>query len=458
MPSLGSILSIASTALRTHQEAIDAVANNIANASTEGYSRQRPVLEPKTGLRTPEGIFGTGVQIVDLQRIRDPYLDSAYRRESTSLGESQVRSGFLGQVEAVLGEPGDTGLSSALDAFFSAWSALASDPTSNTARIALQTESERLTDTMGRLSSGLDVARQDVETRLTADVARANELLEQIADINNRIVAYEVGGHTAGGLRDARDKAVDELASLLPVQVLDREDGTIGVVTSGLSIADGNHAATLELRDLGGTYGIGISGRAGLLPDEGGTIGGGLKVVNQDLAGFRSELDLLAEALVTEINALHRTGTNPAGDTDVDFFDPAGVTASSFSLSAQVLADPEAIAAGTPGPGGEYRAGANDVALAMAAMRDQDSGLLGTSYVAHFRELTSDIGFTVRSALDQVEVHQTLAEQAETRRTGYSGVSTDEELMRLIEFQTAYTAAARVITTAGEMLETLVRM
>jgi flagellar hook-associated protein 1 FlgK len=158
------------------------------------------------------------------------------------------------------------------------------------------------------------------------------------------------------------------------------------------------------------------------------------------------------------VNALHRTGTNPGGDNGIDFFDPAGLTASSMSLSAQVLADPGAISAGTPGGSGEYRAGANDVALGIAAMRDADSPLLGTSFGDYFRELTSDVGFTVRAAMDRAEVHGTLADQAEARRTGYSGVSTDEELMRLIEFQTAYAAAARVVTTASEMMETLVRM
>jgi len=72
--------------------------------------------------------------------------------------------------------------------------------------------------------------------------------------------------------------------------------------------------------------------------------------------------------------------------------------------------------------------------------------------------LTSDVGFMVHTANSRAEVHSTLADQAEMRREGYSGVSTDEELMQLIRFQTAYQAAARVVTTANEMLQTLVNM
>jgi flagellar hook-associated protein 1 FlgK len=458
MPSLSSILSIASTALRTQQEAINAVAHNIANASTEGFSRQNPILGAKPGLKTPTGVFGTGVEIVDLQRVRDPYLDSAFRRESGALGENQARAGFLRQVETILSEPSDLGLSSALDEFFSAWSAFASNPTSTTARTAVRAGGQRLTDTMGRTAAGLDILRQETENSLLTDVRRVNELTDQIAQINGRIVAAEVGGNTAGGLRDTRDRAIDELATLLPVQVLSRESGTVGVVTSGISLVDGRHQNLLELRDLGGTYGVGLTGHPGLLPDQGGSIGGALRFLNVDLSGIRAELDDLAEAIVTEVNTIHQTGTNPDGLTGLDFFDPTAITASSFSLSADVLADLNAISAGTGGPVGEYRAGANDVALALASLRDTDSALLGVTYGEHFRQMTSDVGFTVSSALDLVEVHGTLADQAETRRTGYSGVSTDQELMRLIEYQTAYAAAARVVTVASEMMETLVRM
>jgi flagellar hook-associated protein 1 FlgK len=458
MPSLGSTLAIASTALRTQQQAINAIAHNLANASTEGYSRQDPVLDAIPGLRTPVGVFGTGVRMVDIQRIRDPYLDAAYRREAGTLQENYVRSGLLGQVETILAEPGELGMGGAIDAFFSAWSALASDPSSTVARMSVKAEGERLSDTMGQMAANLDLLRLEAEDRLAADVRRVNEITGQIAELNRQIVAAEVEGHTAGGLRDTRDRAIDELSALIPVQVFDRENGSVGITTSGLALVDYTHQNVLELRNLGGTYGVGLIGHPGLLPDEGGSVGGGLRVLNHDLVGIRAELDRLAEAIVTEVNALHQTGTNASGATGIDFFDPTGITAASLSLSSDVLADAEAISAGAPGPSGEYRAGANDIALALASMRDSDSALLGTSYGEHFRQLASDVGFTVRTASDAVEVHETLAEQAETRRTSYSGVSTDEELMRLIEFQTAYAAAARVVTTASEMMETLIRM
>lgn len=458
MPSLGSILSIASTALRTQQEAINVTSHNIANAATEGYSRQRPVLSQLDPLRTPDGLFGTGVMVEDVQRIRDAYLDSAYRSESSEYQEQGVRSGILGQLETLMSEPGDGGLSSILDQFFSAWSALATNPTSNTARGTVRNEALKLTEQLHKLAADMDTLRQDTEFRLASSVDRVNALAEEVARLNRAIAADETGGETSGDLRDARDRAIDELATLIPVQVMERENGNVGVLTSGLSLVDAAHHGTLEIRVSGGTVRLGLVGHPNDLPDLGGQTGGMISLLNGDLPDARASLDALAEALVIDINAIHRTGTSPDGSTGIDFFDPAGIQANTIALSADILTDIGFLSAGTGGASGEYRAGANDIALSLAGLRDSDSGTLGTSYAEHFRTLATEIGFSVRSSLDAVEVHRTLAEQADVRRSSYSGVSTDEELVRLIEFQTAYSAAARVVTVADEMLDTLLRM
>ncbi len=458
MPSIGSILSVATTALRSQQEAITVTAHNIANAATEGYSRQRPVLSSMPPLRTPTGVFGTGVKLADIQRVRDAYLDTSYRNELGEFKEQEYRSGVLGQVETLLAEPGEGGLGKALDQFFSAWSSLAANPTSATARGVVRDQADFLAGRMRDTSNALDNLRQDTESRLLTSVQRVNELAQGIARINREVTASESSGETAGDLRDTRDRAIDELSTLIPVQVTQRANGSVGVMFSGFSLVDGAHSSTLEVRLSGSTVGVGLAGHPSMITDMGGGIGGMLRVLNTDLPEVTAKLDELAEALVTEVNALHRTGTNPAGLTGVDFFDPAATTASSIGLSAAVAAGVDAISAGTGGPAGEYRAGANGVANSLASLRDTASGLLGSSYGEHFRRLVSDVGFGVRSSLDLVEVHETLAGQADVRRSSLSGVSTDEELVRLIEFQTAYAAAARVVTTANEMLETLVRM
>ena len=458
MPSLGSILSIASSALRAQHEAINVTAHNISNASTEGYTRQRPVLSPLPPLHTPSGIFGTGVHVDDVERVRDSYLDMAFRREIGDFQDAETRAGVLGQVETLLNEPGEEGMATALDQFFSSWSDLATNPGSVEAREGVRTHARTLTIQMHSLAESVDQIRQDTEARLSSAVEQVNDLAREVATLNREITSSEAGGDTAGDLRDARDRALDELATLIPVQVTERENGSVGVLTSGLSLVDGAMSGSLELVESGGTVSLRLEGHSSDLSDLGGSVGGMLTLLNADLPNVRDQLNDLAEALVTEVNALHQTGTSPAGTTGVDFFDPASLTATSIQLSAAVEASSNAISAGTGDASGDYRAGANDVALALAGFRDADSPLLGSSYGEHFGELVTDVGFSVRSSLEQVEVHETLSEQAELRRESLSGVSTDEELVNLIEFQTAFSAAARVVTVADEMLETLVRM
>jgi len=146
------------------------------------------------------------------------------------------------------------------------------------------------------------------------------------------------------------------------------------------------------------TMGSPSSGGAGLLSDVGGTVGGLLNVLNTDHPDAVHRLDDLANAFVTEVNAIHTTGTNPDGNTGVDFFDAAGTGASTIALTAAVLASADAIAAGTPDGGGAY-----DVALGIAALRDLDVGLLGSTVGEHYQALVSDVGQAVRSSSESAK-------------------------------------------------------
>lgn len=455
MPTLSSILSNAATGLRAQQAALNVVSHNVANAATPGYARQRVVLSSNPALYTADGAFGTGVSVVDVAQIRDTLLDANFRSESAGASEQQTRTDMLTRVETVLGEPGDSGLSATLDAFLSAWSDLATNPTSDANRTVVRERGSQLVDKMKELSANLDSIRQEVDSRLSLGVDRVNELTDQVARLNQEIVSVEGDGTTAGDLRDARARALDELATLLPVKVTERDDGSVGVATSGINIVDGAYATPLQTGSSGGVTGLEIVGRSGLLPESGGALGGLLGVLNTDLPGAMAALDELAEALVTDVNALHNTGTTPDGRTGLDFFDPTGTTAWTLSLSTEVEASVSAIAAGTPDGSGNYRAGANDVALGIAALRDNALSTLGTTPGEHLRGLVSSIGLAVRSSTDAAEVHQTLADQADVRRQSLSSVSVDEELVQLIQFQSAYQASARMVTAADEMLQTI---
>ncbi len=456
MPSLGSILSIASSALRSQQRAINVVSHNIANAETEGYSRQLPQLSPWPPHTTPNGVYGTGVRVANVAQVRDSLLDRSYLREVGQASSERALHGILAQTEGLLGNPSDGGILESASAFFSAFSELATRPDNQSARSLLREAGRQLSSRFREASGGLSDLRAVTERRFVAGVDRINELSAEIAALNGHITADESSGATSNDLRDERRRLIDELGTLVPVAVWERSSGAVGVTTGGLSLVDGPNHTEVEVRTVGSTLGIGIVGRPGLLPEVGGTLGGFLEALNTELPSFQARLDDLAVALVTEVNALHQTGTAPSGATGIDFF--SGTSAWSMTLSADVEADLSNIAAGTD-LAGVYAAGSNDIALALAQLRDtQDLGGLGLGFEDYHQETVTQLGVRVSSSDTNARVHETLADNLDTQRLSVSGVSTDEELVRLIQYQTGYQAAARVVTAAQELLDTLIRM
>jgi len=455
---IGSILSIAAGAMTAHQKAAQVTSHNIANAATEGYSRQRPLLVTAPSLHTAYGSLGGGVFLADVSRLHDAFADAAFRRNTASASESRARHDVLERIEQLYGEPSDTGLAAVLDAFWSAWSDLATMPDGVAERSAVRYRGEALALHLNRLAGELVDLRLDTEQRLSDAVAQINELARQIADLNRDILAAEAAGGTASDLRDARGRALDELAELVDIQVIEHERGDISVIVDNATVVDGPLSGALEVRTVGADVVLAVAGGVTTVPRPGGRIGALVGVLNEDIPSQMAQLDALAAALVEEINALHRAGTNPAGATGVDFFDPAGVTASSIRLSAAVDADSRQIAAGSPDGSGNYQAGANDIALQIAALRDKPLSALGVSANAHYDRMVVDLGARIASSAAAADAADTLAASASVRRESIRGVSLEEELVMLMRHQSAYTAAARVVSVADEMIQAVLSL
>jgi flagellar hook-associated protein 1 FlgK len=470
--SIGSILSNARSALAANQAAINTTAHNIANAETEGYTRKRVDLRADTPQMMPYGSLGRGVVVADIPRVRDTLLDLTFRMQSADSSRYGRRSELLGQIEELYAEPSPRDLGAALDSFWGTWSDLAAQPLNDAARMSARQAGDHLASQLQRLSSGLDNIASGADLRMRQDVAQLNQYAAEVAELNEQIIAAESAGQTAGDLRDARDRSVDGIASLAQVQVFERSNGSIAVVAGDATIVDGDDSVALAVDTTGGTYRIRTE-RGTIVRPTGGLIGASIAVLNTDLPAAQAELDALARAVVSEVNAVHANGMNPLGQTGVAFFDNrnpgdptdvSNVTAGNIALSAAVLADHRAIAAGegvlNPGTGlVEYAAGANDVALALAGLRDAPSAALGgVAAGEYYASAVTRIGTDVRAAVDGAAIHGSLAANADTRRMSVTGVSIDEELVKLIQYQNAYAAAARVITAADELFETVIGM
>lgn len=481
MSSIGSILSIARSALSAQQAGIQVAAHNISNAATPGYSRQYAQVVSSPPLVKPEGVIGTGVTIQDIARVRDSQLDSWFRRESSEAEAFQTRHQLLARVESLFSEPSDIGLGASLDAFWTSWADLANTPGSQSARTVIRARGEQLASHFNSLAGNLLDTRHSVLERLDTSVRQINEQAAGIASANRAIVAAETGGKTAGDLRDTRDLLLDEMARLVPVQVIEQSDGSATVVVAGIAIVDGTQSH--ELRVHRGEEGWTVSSerRRGAM-EIGGVLGQCMDLVNETLPYILQSLDDLARDVANAVNSVHRDGmslvpgaTEPR--TDLDFFaggDSGTISAGSIRLAAEVDAEPGNIAAGRPlpDPDGQltpmerYQAGANDVALAITGFRHTAAGELpwepaasGTeTFAERYAGLVTTLGVEVGRARDTAAVHEALARRADTQRSSVSGVSIDEELVSLIQHQTAYSAAARIVSVVDDMMQTLLRM
>ena len=451
--SLLTLLSIARSALLTQQRAMSVSAQNIANASTPGYSRQRLNLVAATPLLTPLGALGRGVADAGISRVRDRVLDAAYRRESGLLADATARQTVLEQVEGAFGEPSDIGVAASLDGLFQSFADLVNDPSNPTSRELVRQAATRFVQQVHQLDANLTQVTRDAVVRLQDQVSQANSIAQHLGELNRQILAAGPGG--APDLEDQRDLLVDQLSALAPVQVQTRADGTIGVVMDGVTLVDGVQVDQLTVQALpGGAYSVGTQSGATGLDLSGGSIGAMTTLLSSTLADVRSQLDTFVGTLVSQVNTLHRQGYTLAGQTQTDFFDPAGVTASTLALAPGILASGDNIAAAGTNAAGD---GAN--ALLLAGLKeDALPALNGRSLRQYYADIAAGVGIGVRNAGDDVNIHQALLDQADAQRSAVSGVSLDEEMVMLISQQEAYSAAERIVKMADDALQMLLQI
>lgn len=453
--SLTSLLSIARSALLTQQRAIDTTGHNIANANTEGYTRQRLALTPEVPLQTPIGQVGRGVTADGIERLRDGYLDQSFRRENGDLGRFATLKDTLGQIEDIFGEPTDTGIATGLDSFLAAFGDLANDPSGTTPRELVRQNAQNLIQQFRQTDTRLGAVEGDLRAKMQSAVEQINQITRQIADLNVQIRSANGGLKESPDLKDKRDKLVDQLSSIAGVRVLDRPDGTVGVTAGDALLVDGGEATMLEVRDAGqGRVNVGIAGGIGAITLRSGSLAALQELSQTTLPGVRDKLNSLVKSIVTEVNSIHRGGRSLTGGTGVDFFDPQGTTLDSVKLSLAVSTSTDNIAAGISGAPGD-----NKNALAIAALRtsgvaSQNGQTLGVGY----QNIVSQLAVNLQDANGRHEAQTVITANADTQRQSVAGVSIDEELTTLIGQQNAYSAAARLVTVADDMIKDVINM
>lgn len=474
------LLNIAGSALSAHHAVLQTLGHNIANATTPGYTRQAATLAANEPARIANGSVGTGVRVAAVVRARNDLLDLSARTSAASAAESRMKQEQLAQVEEMFSEPSDQGMGQALDDFFNVWSELAGTPTSPGTRAVVRVRGERLAQLFNTVDGELSKLRTSTLDQAGPTLEQVNTLARQVAQLNGSIVASEANGQPNNDLRDRRDLALDELASLVGAQAHRQIDGTVSVNVGSFRLIDGVRAE--ELRQGFGAAAAGtnpadvpvrLQTADGRVVDVvGGKLGALMGTVNSIIPDMRGRLDTLAQTMVTTINTLHRqgfvfNGTTVPGAAAGDFFAPGTVTlpvrAGSIRLDPSITADASRIAASRDA----YAPADNQLAKDMVALREQanlvtwnapDGTVDKGSFVGFFRSSMTKLGLAVKSAEDDAALYGTMAEQASTRRQKANGVNVDEELMRVVQVQQAYQAAAKLVKSTDELVQMILQM
>lgn len=455
MIGLTAGLEIARKALSSYQLALSVYGNNIANVDTPGYSRKRPVFGEAEAVNMPLGRIGLGVSTRTLERMRDVYLDAAYRRENTAHARYESMEQSLSEIEMAFGEPSDTGLGDAMRDFWDAWQELSNQPESAAPRSYVVSRATTLCTTFSHISSQLTRMRENIDLEIVGVVGDINSLAARIAHLNGRIVEAEVSGNQAGDLRDKRDLLIDQLSGLAEIQVFETGDGSASVKIGSESLVERKTAVLLGTSARGDNNVVitEITLAAGDRPIRvtGGKLGGLLQSRDNTLPGYLARLDEMAATMVEEVNRVHRTGFDSHGVAGGDFFDPDRLTAASIRVADALLSDSNLLAAsadGTPGNGA--------VALAISDLRL--AGLFGAGSATaedYYGALIADLGIESERASDNEEAENLLLTEIDSRRESVKGVSIDEEMTNLVASQHAYQAATKLLTLIDDLMQTL---
>jgi len=522
MAGIFRTFSTARQGMLAQQNAVNTASHNIANANTEGFSRQSVNLVT-TQPYTYAGIgqFGTGVEVESITRTRDEFLDGQIRLENAMEGRYKAEGSALEQVETIFLEPSETGLNSALDDFWNAWQELSKTPESSSAKTIVAHKASTLTETANHMDGQLETLKADLTSLQATNVKDANVLLSQINDTNDQIARIKLKGIEPNDLMDRRDLLVDQLSSIVDIKTNIKENGSMEIRNreTGKILLDSNPQKDAEVEmsviktaaydDAAGEWTLNIVLKGDsteslktltlgggpdefsmgdiiltdpgmdwengpvliekLSPEEGGLSGNSNSI--EKIEEYQNRLDLLMKGIGQGVNTIH-------GETGQDFFAISGTdvefTAGNIMVNENIMDDVNLIQAGQAldGPAGDGRR-----ALAIAELRngrfdidDMDSEIggyisgemtipsndEGSTFGGFYENLIAVIGIDSQDSIRGQENQEALLLQLNQRKDSISGVSIDEEVANLIQYQTAYQANARVMETLSIMLDTLI--
>ena len=458
MLGLFGILNLGARSMQVQQQGVEVAGHNLANVNNPGYTRQRINIAASPSILTPIGPEGTGAQVTGIQQLRSAILDGQIVSETSVSGFLDAQQTALANGQAILGQTVDTtgtapGIANGLSNLFGALQSLSTDPTSLTERQSVLQKAQALASQFNQIDTRLGKLTTDLNASIQSDVDQVNQLLATVADDNKQIGAAEAGNPgAANDLRDSRQQSLEALAKLVNVSSAEQSNGSVDISIGGVSlVSDSKVLDTLQTYDAGGGQMLVRTQTGGApLALTSGTIQGTIAARDGGLKDLRQNLDSLAAGLIAQINAVHAGGFSLTGSTGANFFNGSG--AGDIAVNSALLNNPALLqASGVSGAVGD-----NKVALALAQLADAKQAALGNAtFSENYAQTVASLGQSLSNVNNSMSNQMLVQKMLQRQRDSVSGVSLDEEMTTLVEFQKAYVASAHLVTTVDEMLQTV---
>jgi flagellar hook-associated protein 1 len=454
MSTLSSLLITARDALAAQAYGLGVTGQNVANANTPLYARRQAVLETR-----PLGNDGT-VEIKGTRQAIDVYADRQLM-SSTSFGSAATEHDQqLASIEALFNDANGSGLSDSLSALFSSFQALAARPSDPTTRSAVLDKAQAFASRVQDIGNQLASTRDNLLIQAQGVVDEINSKATEIAALNRQInVAQSLGNDTAD-LVDRRNQTLLGLAELVDVRTVTGSNGEFLVQASGTTLVDGGISRVFDIElAAGGNMQLLIRHAEGQAGSEvtqfltGGKLAGIFETRDVDLAETAERFDQFVYDVATAVNTQHALGFGSDGQDGRFLFAVTAAAegaARALTLSSDVAGQPDRVAAAASAaevPGGSGNA------LLLAALGSTPVAFGSTRTPGQaYADIVGEIGLRKSAAENESSMREVMQAQAEAYRDSTSGVSLDEEMVSLSQYQRAYQAASKVLTTVDELL------
>ncbi len=472
MSKIHGMMDVGKRSMMNSQTALQTTGHNIANKGTEGYSRQRVELQTAEPTGFGNSRVGNGSKTVGVTRTNNSYLEKQIGKEQSSLGYYEGKSDAMTRVESVYNEQSGKGINTHITDFFNSYRELSNNPESLATRTQVKETALALTQSFKRVNTQLTEIGHDIDQQVTTHIDEVNQMTGEIAQLNSKVQLVESSGAPANDERDRRDLLVKKLGEKINIRWAEGKDGTV-TITAGNSalLVAGDDARKLSVQSTPETdskgegnvdifYQSAKGGQTTKVTEQmnGGAIGGLLDVRDKTITGLLQNMDNMAYSLAGDVNAVHSRGFDAYNRQGNDFFEmPMDVRHASadLQLTDHVTRDPLKIAAaGQTGSPGDNR-----VANAISQLQFENIMPNETSTLdEYYNSMVGEVGIQARKTQSSHESQKGIVDQLKNIRESVSGVSLDEETTKLIEYQKAFDASARLIKTADEMFDTVLNL